>query len=139
MQGIDGYNEYQRAQIVRYLRLKRNLADGWLDLLLSQGGLDPIGVLRTRLRAVIARTGLWSEQVVILRTVQTLTVLDLHHYCRSVWRLGRYEELERGGRGRMPRLPFASRPEAAPPPALDGDPAGPARTSSPATTPGVAS
>lgn len=131
MQGMGDYNEYQRAQIVRFLRLKHNLADGWLDLVLAQGGLDPIGVLRTRLRAVIARTGLWSEQVVILRTVQTLTVLDLHHYCRSVWRLGRYEELERDGRARMPRLPFASRPGVAPPPAGVPSPA-------PASTPGAA-
>ena len=45
-----------------------------------------------RLIEVVRRTDLWSDQIVTLRTIQTLTMLDVHHYCQMVWRLGRYDQ-----------------------------------------------
>jgi hypothetical protein len=42
--------------------------------------------------AAARRPGAWSEQLITLRTVQTLTILDLECYRRIVRRLGAYEE-----------------------------------------------
>ncbi len=53
---------------------------------------DPAEVLQARLREVILRTDLWSDQLVVLRTLQTLSLLDVYHYCRVVWNLGGYGE-----------------------------------------------
>ncbi len=54
--------------------------------------VDPTQVLQARLREVILRTDLWSDQLVVLRTLQTLSLLDVYHYCRVVWNLGGYGE-----------------------------------------------
>ncbi len=44
------------------------------------------------LRAVLARPHDWTEELVCLRTIQTLSVLDLRNYRTLVWELGRYAE-----------------------------------------------
>jgi hypothetical protein len=72
--------------------------EGVRDLLLLQlaaGGGDQA---RTRGWEILAeaarRPATWTEQIITLRTVQTLTVLDLQCYRRLVRELGRYEEDE---------------------------------------------
>jgi hypothetical protein len=42
------------------------------------------------MREVLLRTDLWSDQVIVLRAVQTLTMLDVQHNCDLVWNLGGY-------------------------------------------------
>ena len=42
---------------------------------------------------MLLRTDLWSDQVVVLRAVQTLTMLDVQHNCNLVWSLGGYTHL----------------------------------------------
>ena len=42
------------------------------------------------MRDVLLRTDLWSDQILVLRAVQTLTMLDLQHNCELVWNLGGY-------------------------------------------------
>ena len=42
------------------------------------------------MREVLLRTDLWSDQVLVLRAVQTLTMLDVQHNCDLVWSLGGY-------------------------------------------------
>lgn len=73
--------------------------------LIQQGTDDPrpIDVLMARVREVIVRTDLWSDEIVVLRTLQSLAMLDIHHYCRMVWTLGGYGET---GSAELPaRLP----------------------------------
>ena len=59
-------------------------------MLLGQGGDDPWATVRARMRDVLLRTDLWSDQVLVLRAVQTLTMLDVQHNCDLVWSLGGY-------------------------------------------------
>jgi hypothetical protein len=47
-------------------------------------------VVRDRMREVLLRTDLWSDQVLVLRAVQTLTMLDVQHNCELVRSLGGY-------------------------------------------------
>ena len=42
------------------------------------------------MREVLLRTDLWSDQILVLRSVQTLTMLDVQHNCDLVWSLGGY-------------------------------------------------
>ena len=42
------------------------------------------------MREVLLRTDLWSDQILVLRAVQTLTMLDVQHNCELVWSLGGY-------------------------------------------------
>ena len=42
------------------------------------------------MREVLLRTDLWSDQILVLRAVQTLTMLDVQHNCDLVWSLGGY-------------------------------------------------
>jgi hypothetical protein len=46
------------------------------------------------MREVLLRTDLWSDQVLVLRAVQTLTMLDVQHNCDLVWSLGGYTRTE---------------------------------------------
>ncbi len=59
-------------------------------VVLDQGGPDPWQTVRGRLQHVLLRTDLWSDQIVVLRTIQTLTLLDVHHYSTLVRELGGY-------------------------------------------------
>jgi hypothetical protein len=49
------------------------------------------------MRDVLLRTDLWSDQILVLRAVQSLTMLDLQHNCELVWNLGGYVHPEQGG------------------------------------------
>ncbi len=46
---------------------------------------------------MLLRTDLWSDQILVLRAVQSLTMLDLQHNCELVWSLGGYTRPEPGG------------------------------------------
>jgi len=96
-----------RRRILRYLRRHRSTLNGWAKVVLGQGGPDPRATLRSRLREVLVRTDLWSDQIVILRTVQALTMLDVHHYADLVYALGGYDEGE--APDPPPRLPLRER------------------------------
>lgn len=94
---IAGFKQFdgpQREAILKYLKRHRTAVQGWLDVLLGEGTTDPWAVWMTRIHRVMLRTDLWSDQMVALRTVQSLALLDLHHYCELVWKLGGYETSE---------------------------------------------
>ncbi len=56
------------------------------------GNLD--GAIEATFAAVLASENTWSEQLVTLRTIQTLTTLDLVLEKELVWALGEYTERE---------------------------------------------
>lgn len=58
----------------------------------AAGGNDPLVRARETLSAVARDPAPWTRQLVVLRAVQTLSVLDLQLYCDLVARLGRYPE-----------------------------------------------
>jgi hypothetical protein len=99
------YNPAQRRRIVRYLRRHRRVVRGWIKVVLGQGELDPWATVKARMRDVLLRTDLWSDQILVLRAVQSLTMLDLQHNCELVWKLGGYTRPEPGD----------AEPDAAPP------------------------
>lgn len=84
------YDQAQRARILSYLHRHRRAVRGWIYVVLGQGGDDPWGVVRDRMREVLLRTDLWSDQVLVLRAVQTLTMLDVQLNCDLVRTLGGY-------------------------------------------------
>jgi hypothetical protein len=91
------YDSVTRKRIVAYLRRHRRVTRGWVKVVLGQGSLDPWAVVKARMRDVLLRTDLWSDQILVLRAVQTLTMLDLQHNCELVWNLGGYTDPEQGG------------------------------------------
>jgi hypothetical protein len=99
-----------RARVVRYLRRHQRALKGWTRILRGQGGPDPVETLRARLAEVMLRTDLWSDQILTLRTVQTLTMLDLQHYTELVWTLGGFDRLDPANPAS--ELPFEDREEA---------------------------
>ncbi|HVJ83525.1 MAG TPA: hypothetical protein VNC50_20840, partial [Planctomycetia bacterium] len=99
------YDLHQQRRIRNYLRIHAAIVRPWVDLLLDQGGADPQRTLRRRFEETIQRTDVWSDQIVALRTIQTLTILDVHHYCRMVWDLGDYRDPN--GDRLASALPFA--------------------------------
>jgi hypothetical protein len=90
------YNSAQQRRILRYLRLHRRVVRGWIKVVLGQGARDPWATVNARMRDVILRTDLWSDQILVLRAVQSLTMLDLQHNCELVWNLGGYTRPEPG-------------------------------------------
>ena len=54
-------------------------------------GRTPDAVSRELMRSVVRHPETWSEQIVTLRTVQSLSVLDVRNYRRQVKALGGYE------------------------------------------------
>jgi hypothetical protein len=102
------YDLAQRRRIVRYLHRHRRAVRGWIKVVLGQGGADPWETVNARLRDVLLRTDLWSDQILVLRAVQSLTMLDVQHNCELVWSLGGYTVAEPGG----------AEPEAQPPGSL---------------------
>ncbi len=103
------YNETQRRRIVQYLRRHRRVVRGWIRVVLGQGGPDPWETVRVRLRDVLLRTDLWSDQILVLRAVQSLTMLDVQHNCELVWSLGGYTTTSETG---FPGSGPASNPDA---------------------------
>jgi hypothetical protein len=99
------YNTAQRRAILRYLGRHKRIVRGWIKVVLGQGDRDPWATVKARLHDVVLRTDLWSDQILVLRAVQSLTMLDLHHNCELVWKLGGYTRPEVGD----------SEPDAQPP------------------------
>jgi hypothetical protein len=99
------YDLVQRRRILRYLRRHRRAVKGWIRVVLGQGARDPWATVEARMRDVLLHTDLWSDQILVLRAVQSLTMLDLQHNCELVWSLGGYTRPEPGG----------SEPDAQPP------------------------
>jgi hypothetical protein len=91
------YDQPSRKRILTYLRRHRRVTRGWVKVVLGQGKLDPWSVVKSRMRDVLLRTDLWSDQILVLRAVQTLTMLDLQHNCELVWNLGGYTHPEQAG------------------------------------------
>jgi hypothetical protein len=84
---------WQQRRVQFALGRHRRLVGPWIDVLLAEGGADPMGTLEDRLLDIVRRVDLWSDEIVALRTLQTMTILDVDHYGRFVWELGRYAEL----------------------------------------------
>jgi hypothetical protein len=84
------YAAAQRRRIMDYLHRHRRAVRGWVRIVLGQGGPDPWETVRARMREVLLRTDLWSDQILVLRAVQSLTMLDVQHNCELVWNLGGY-------------------------------------------------
>jgi hypothetical protein len=99
------YGLAERRRVVRYMRRHRRVVRGWLKVVLGQGGSDPWATVKARMHEVLLRTDLWSDQILVLRAVQSLTMLDLQHNCELVWNLGGYTR---------PR-PGTDEPDAEPP------------------------
>jgi hypothetical protein len=84
-------------------------------VVLGQGGRDPWATVKARMRDVLLRTDLWSDQILVLRAVQSLTMLDLQHNCELVWKLGGYTRPEPGDAepdAQPPRSPLQHEDEA---------------------------
>jgi hypothetical protein len=90
------YNRSERRRMLRYLFRHRRVVRGWIKVVLGQGALDPWATVKARCSAVLLRTDLWSDQILVLRAVQSLTMLDLKHNCELVWSLGGYTRPEPG-------------------------------------------
>ena len=84
------YDEAARKRILWCLHYHRRAVRGWVKVVLGQGGNDPWATVRARMREVLLRTDLWSDQMLVLRAVQSLTMLDVQHTCDLVWSLGGY-------------------------------------------------
>jgi hypothetical protein len=87
------YEFWQQKRIRHVLGIHRRVVGEWVDAILEHGENDPLAAIEHRLLDVVRRVDLWSDQLVTLRTLQTMTILDVDHYCRFVWELGRYSEL----------------------------------------------
>jgi hypothetical protein len=101
------YDPAARRRIVSYLGRHRRATRGWVKVVLGQGSRDPWAVVQRRMRDVLLRTDLWSDQILVLRAVQTLTMLDLQHNCALVWNLGGYTHAEQAGFEPSPGPPRA--------------------------------
>ena len=90
------YNLVEHRRIVRYMHRHRRAVKGWVKVVLGQGDHDPWNVVKARMRDVLLRTDLWSDQILVLRAVQSLAMLDLQHNCELVWSLGGYTRADLG-------------------------------------------
>lgn len=87
-----GYDALQRKVCRRLLCRRRGpLLDALCRLTRDPTLADPLDDARKVLRAVARDPATWSRQLVILRAVQTLSVLDLKTYCDLVHELGEYD------------------------------------------------
>ncbi len=105
------YDSIERRKAVRCLHDHRRVVRGWIKVVLGQGGADPWATVRARMRDVMLRTDLWSDQILVLRAVQTLTMLDLQHNSELVWNLGGYVRpgSAAGEHGAQPPVPLLLR------------------------------
>ncbi len=108
------YDAAQQRRIIDFLRRHRRAVRGWIRIVLGQGGPDPWETVRARMRAVLLRTDLWSDQILVLRAVQSLTMLDVQHNCELVWNLGGYTSASEPAASESDEPPSDSdaRPEA---------------------------
>jgi hypothetical protein len=89
---------FARYDLAQRRRLRRLICGRRGPLLeavrcLTRAGVpdDPVGHARNELLAVALDPDTWSRQLVVLRAVQTLSVLDLQTYCDLVAELGEYD------------------------------------------------
>jgi hypothetical protein len=93
--GVTFESPSERRRVIGRLARRWALVRDWALLLADLPGEAPVKeVLLAKWRDVILRTDLWSDQMVVLRTLQSLSVLDVFHYCRVVWTLGGFGERE---------------------------------------------
>jgi len=86
------YDAAQRKICRRALCRRRGPLIGDLRRLTCGGApVDPVEEAREALLAVARDPAIWTRQLVILRAVQTLSVLDLQTYCDLVAELGEYK------------------------------------------------
>ena len=71
----------------RYLKEMRDLKP-ILCIFGTQGALD----WRALIREVICYTDSWSNELVTLRMIQTLTMMDVQNYRSYIWHLGDYAQ-----------------------------------------------
>ena len=94
--GISLFSQYDRSQRKACLR---TVASGDKSLLIDIQAItgkagtaeDPVEDARRVILGVGRDPWTWSRQLVVLRAVQTLSVLDLSTYCELVAELGEYE------------------------------------------------
>ncbi|NUQ60892.1 MAG: hypothetical protein HUU20_00275 [Pirellulales bacterium] len=85
------FGEEQRSRCRRLVYCRRGeLARALRDLTGRSGHADPVEHARRILASVAQDPSPWSRQLVVLRAVQTLSVLDLKTYCDLVYELGEY-------------------------------------------------
>ena len=97
------YDEQQRQGCRQLLAVQRGpLLVALHRLTHRRAPADPVENARQKLQAVARDPTTWSQQLLVLRTVQTLTVLDLQTYCDLVYHLGEYAELSLRSNGVTP-------------------------------------
>jgi hypothetical protein len=107
--GRGGLDDAAARRVVRCLRRHWPLVRGWVGVLASvPPDRDPLELALAQAREIVLRTDLWSDQIVAMRAIQSLTILDVYHYCRMVWTLGGYGE--RDGEECPARLPAGAEP-----------------------------
>ncbi|MHC4398397.1 MAG: ion transporter, partial [Planctomycetota bacterium] len=86
------FDRRQRAVCRRCLRRRRGpLLAALKQLTRRRAGTDPAADARRELAGVGRDPATWSRQLVVLRAVQTLSVLDLETYCKLVYEVGEYD------------------------------------------------
>lgn len=90
------YAGQQRACLGLLCRRRGRLLRDFHRLTRRGAPADPAGAARQVLLAVARDPATWSRQLVILRAVQTLSVLDLRTYCDLVAELGEYDTCPAG-------------------------------------------
>ena len=86
-----GFDEDQQRRCRRLVYCRRGELLRALQVLTGPGApADPVEHAREVLSCVGQDPAPWSRQLVILRAVQTLSVLDLQTYCDQVYELGEY-------------------------------------------------
>ncbi len=101
-------DDTERGRARRYLERHRRVVRGWIKVVLGQGGPDPWAVVKSRMHQVLLRTDLWSDQILVLRALQTLTMLDIQHNCELVWSLGGYSHEPDDVDAELPKAPPTS-------------------------------
>ena len=90
---ISWKSENEHRVTTRYLVRHWTTIKDWILIVVNlPENTRPVELLHARLREIILRTDLWSDQIVVLRTLQTLSIIDVYHYCHIVWSLGGYGE-----------------------------------------------
>ena len=89
--GFEHYGQQQPDVCGRVLWARGGPLLRALKVLTDTDAADPLQDAREVLSAVADDPDTWSRQLVVLRAVQTLSVLDLWTYCDLVAELGEYE------------------------------------------------
>jgi len=92
-----GLDERRRAISREWVLQRPRLQRLLQQLTARHAPADPVEHARQVLASVARDPTTWSQQLVVLRTVQTLSVLDLKTYCDLVAELGEYGPCASGG------------------------------------------